>query len=62
MWNLIICLAQGHVFTSIRYGGTPYEYCLRCGKVRGATFGQRAGVTAGAMVESEKMGRMRPNG
>jgi hypothetical protein len=30
--NYLVCLVRGHVFSTITYKGSPYQYCLQCGK------------------------------
>jgi len=31
--NYLVCLVRGHAFSNITYKGSPYQYCLQCGKV-----------------------------
>ena len=31
--NCLVCMVRGHAFSLITYKGSPYQYCLRCGKV-----------------------------
>lgn len=58
MWSLMLCLRQGHVFVNITCDGVPYEYCLRCGKVRTARYPVLA---AQAIGPAEKLESVRPN-
>lgn len=31
--NYLVCMVRGHAFSTITYKGSPYQYCLQCGKV-----------------------------
>lgn len=31
--NYLVCKVRGHAFSFITYKGSPYQYCLQCGKV-----------------------------
>ena len=35
MWifKYLVCLVRKHIFTNIIWQGSPYQDCLRCGKV-----------------------------
>jgi hypothetical protein len=36
MWIIshIFCLFEGHAFIDITHTTKPYQYCLRCGKIK----------------------------
>jgi hypothetical protein len=31
--NYLVCMVRGHALSNITYKGSPYQYCLQCGKV-----------------------------
>ena len=31
--NYLVCMVRKHAFSTITYKGSPYQYCLQCGKV-----------------------------
>jgi hypothetical protein len=53
----LVCLGHRHVFINITYAGSPYEYCLRCGKVKvqDATFGDIASLPKLAVSSADKL-------
>ena len=30
--SYLVCMVRGHSFSTITYKGSPYQYCLQCGK------------------------------
>ena len=41
MWlhRYVVCLIKKHLFIPLHLHGSDYRYCLRCGKLAGATTG-----------------------
>ena len=31
--NSLVCMVRKHAFSTITYKGSPYQYCLQCGKL-----------------------------
>ena len=31
--NYLVCMVRKHAFSTITYKGSPYQYCLQCGKL-----------------------------
>jgi hypothetical protein len=35
--NSLVCMVRKHAFSPITYKGSPYQYCLQCGKLEPST-------------------------
>ena len=55
MWifKYLVCLMYNHSFVNIIWHGSPYQYCLRCGKVE-VQDAVTEGISVGDQIENQR--------